>query len=572
MILFKVVRWKNLLSTGNIFTEVKLNEAASTLIVGENGAGKSTFIEAISFALYGKPFRKINKPQLLNSINGKDLLVEIEFSIGKKEYLVRRGIKPNIFEIFVDGSLLNQEAKSGDYQDVLEKNVLKLSHKSFSQIITLGASTFVPFMQLPAQARRNFIEDLLDIQIFSTMNNLLKTRIQDNKDALKDANTQLALCEQKIELNKKHIESLRQNNNELITLKQSKINQHITMIDVALDEIEKFSTKIEEFKISIGDEQSITDRLNKVTTLHSELKFKLTDHNKHIKFLHTHDHCPTCTQDINPTFKEENLNTKIASAEELDSALTKLSEEQAKINARMKEIVDIDNQISDYNAEITDRNNKIRMYQKYNSELQKEIGSLRNNQTKVETDAVDLNKAKKELKDVHTLIEELTENRSLLGTAAVLLKDGGIKTKIVKQYVPVMNKLINKYLAAMDFFVQFELDENFDEKIKSRFRDEFSYASFSEGEKMKINLSLLFTWRAVAKLRNSASTNLLIFDETLDSSLDNNGIEEFIKIITDLSMENNVFIISHRGDNLQDKFSNIIKFEKSKNFSVITNI
>jgi DNA repair exonuclease SbcCD ATPase subunit len=572
MILFKVVRWKNLLSTGNIFTEVKLNESASTLIVGENGAGKSTFIEAISFALYGKPFRKINKPQLLNSINGKNLLVEIEFSIGKKEYLVRRGIKPNIFEIFVDGSLLNQEANSGDYQDVLEKNVLKLSHKSFSQIITLGASTFVPFMQLPAQARRNFIEDLLDIQIFSTMNNLLKTRIQDNKDALKDANTQLALCEQKIELNKKHIESLRQNNNELIALKQSKINQHITMIDVALDEIEKFSTKIEEFKISIGDEQSITDRLNKVTTLHSELKFKLTDHNKHIKFLHTHDHCPTCTQDINPTFKEENLNTKIASAEELDSALTKLSEEQAKINARMKEIVDIDNQISDYNAEITDRNNKIRMYQKYNSELQKEIGSLRNNQTKVETDAVDLNKAKKELKDVHTLIEELTENRSLLGTAAVLLKDGGIKTKIVKQYVPVMNKLINKYLAAMDFFVQFELDENFDEKIKSRFRDEFSYASFSEGEKMKINLSLLFTWRAVAKLRNSASTNLLIFDETLDSSLDNNGIEEFIKIITDLSMENNVFIISHRGDNLQDKFSNIIKFEKSKNFSVITNI
>ena len=568
MILFKVVRWKNLLSTGNIFTEVKLNEAASTLIVGENGAGKSTFIEAISFALYGKPFRKINKPQLLNSINGKNLLVEIEFSIGKKEYLVRRGIKPNIFEIFVDGSLLNQEAKSVDYQDVLEKNVLKLSHKSFSQIITLGASTFVPFMQLPAQARRNFIEDLLDIQIFSTMNNLLKTRIQDNKDALKDANTQLALCEQKIELNKKHIESLRQNNNELIALKQSKINQHITMIDVALDEIEKFSTKIEEFKISIGDEQSITDRLNKVTTLHSDLKFKLTDHNKHIKFLHTHDHCPTCTQDINPTFKEENLNTKIASAEELDSALTKLSEEQAKINARMKEIVDIDNQISDYNAEITDRNNKIRMYQKYNSELQKEIVSLRNNQTKVETDAVDLNKAKKELKDVHTLIEELTENRSLLGTAAVLLKDGGIKTKIVKQYVPVMNKLINKYLAAMEFFVQFELDENFDEKIKSRFRDEFSYASFSEGEKMKINLSLLFTWRAVAKLRNSASTNLLIFDETLDSSLDNNGIEEFIKIITDLSMENNVFIISHRGDNLQDKFSNVIRFEKQKNFSV----
>lgn len=568
MILFKVVRWKNLLSTGNTFTEVKLNEAASTLIVGENGAGKSTFIEAISFALYGKPFRKINKPQLLNAINGKNLLVEIEFAIGKKEYLVRRGIKPNVFEIFVDGSLLNQEAKSGDYQDVLEKNILKLSHKSFSQIITLGASTFVPFMQLPAQARRDFIEDLLDIQIFSTMNNLLKTRIQDNKDALKDANTQLALCEQKIDLNKKHIESLRQNNEDLIDIKHGKIYEHKTLIETANAEIDKISEQIDDLKLNIGDEQSITDRLNKVTTLHSELKFKLTDHNKHIKFLHTHDHCPTCTQDIDPVFKEENLNTKIASAEELDTALTKLSEEQAKINARMKDIVDISNQISEYNAEITDRNNKIRMYQKYNSELQKEIEALRNKQTKVETDAVDLNKAKKELKDVHTLIEELTENRSLLGTAAVLLKDGGIKTKIIKQYVPVMNKLINKYLAAMDFFVQFELDESFDEKIKSRFRDEFSYASFSEGEKMRIDLALLFTWRAVAKLRNSASTNLLIMDEVFDSSLDTSGTDEFFKILSSVTADTNVFIISHKGDQLFDKFSNVIRFEKQKNFSV----
>jgi len=569
MILFKVVRWRNLLSTGNTFTEVKLNEAASTLIVGENGAGKSTFIEAISFALYGKPFRKINKPQLLNAINGKNLLVEIEFAIGKKEYLVRRGIKPNVFEIFVDGSLLNQEAKSGDYQDVLEKNILKLSHKSFSQIITLGASTFVPFMQLPAQARRDFIEDLLDIQIFSTMNNLLKTRIQDNKDALKDANTQLALCEQKIDLNKKHIESLRQNNEDLIDIKHGKIYEHKTLIETANAEIDKISEQIDDLKLNIGDEQSITDRLNKVTTLHSELKFKLTDHNKHIKFLHTHDHCPTCTQDIDPVFKEENLNTKIASAEELDTALTKLSEEQAKINARMKEIVDISNQISEYNAEITDRNNKIRMYQKYNSELQKEIEALRNKQTKVETDAVDLNKAKKELKDVHTLIEELTENRSLLGTAAVLLKDGGIKTKIIKQYVPVMNKLINKYLAAMDFFVQFELDESFDEKIKSRFRDEFSYASFSEGEKMRLDLAILFTWRAVAKLRNSVSTNLLIMDEVFDSSLDTSGTDEFFKILSSVTADTNVFIISHKGASLMDKFTNIIRFEKKRNFSVM---
>jgi len=568
MIIFKYVRWRNLLSTGNAFTEVKLNDAASTLIIGENGSGKSTFIEAISFALYGKPFRKINKPQLLNSINGKNLVVEIEFSIGKKEYLIRRGIKPGIFEIYVDGSLLNQEASARDYQDVLEKNILKLSHKSFSQIITLGASTFVPFMQLPAHSRREFIEDLLDIQIFSTMNVILKNRIQDNKDALKDANTKLALCEQKIELNKKHIESLRQNNEGLIALKQSKIDEHAILVDLASDEIDQFSNKIEELKSSISDEQSITERLNKVTTLHSELKFKLTDHNKHIKFLHTHDHCPTCTQDIDPGFKKENLNTKIASAEELDAALTKLSEEQVKINARMKEIVAIGNQISEHNAEITDRNNKIRMYQKYNGELQKEMDGLRKTQARVETEAVDLNAAKKELKDVQSSIEQLTDNRTLLGTAGILLKDGGIKTKIIKQYVPVMNKLINKYLAAMDFFVQFELDENFDEKIKSRFRDEFSYASFSEGEKMRIDLALLFTWRAVSKLRNSASTNLLIMDEVFDSSLDTSGTDEFFKILSSVTADTNVFIISHKGDQLFDKFSNIIRFEKQKNFSV----
>ena len=568
MIIFKYVRWRNLLSTGNAFTEVKLNDAASTLIIGENGSGKSTFIEAISFALYGKPFRKINKPQLLNSINGKNLVVEIEFSIGKKEYLIRRGIKPGIFEIYVDGSLLNQEASARDYQDVLEKNILKLSHKSFSQIITLGASTFVPFMQLPAHSRREFIEDLLDIQIFSTMNVILKNRIQDNKDALKDANTKLALCEQKIELNKKHIESLRQNNEGLIALKQSKIDEHAILVDLASDEIDQFSNKIEELKSSISDEQSITERLNKVTTLHSELKFKLTDHNKHIKFLHTHDHCPTCTQDIDPGFKKENLNTKIASAEELDAALTKLSEEQVKINARMKEIVAIGNQISAHNAEITDRNNKIRMYQKYNGELQKEMDGLRKTQARVETEAVDLNAAKKELKDVQSSIEQLTDDRTLLGTAGILLKDGGIKTKIIKQYVPVMNKLINKYLAAMDFFVQFELDENFDEKIKSRFRDEFSYASFSEGEKMRIDLALLFTWRAVSKLRNSASTNLLIMDEVFDSSLDTSGTDEFFKILSSVTADTNVFIISHKGDQLFDKFSNIIRFEKQKNFSV----
>jgi len=370
-------------------------------------------------------------------------------------------------------------------------------------------------------------------------------------------------------LNKKHIESLRQNNEDLIDIKHGKIYEHETLIETANAEIDKISEQIDDLRLNIGDEQSVTDRMGKIVTLHSELKFKLTDHNKHIKFLNTYDHCPTCAQDIDPNFKTKTLNTKIASAEELDVALSKLSQEQDKVNARMVEIVKIGNQISQLNAEIVDRNNKIRMYQKYNQELYKEIEKLRNTQTKVETDAVDLNKAKKELKDVHTLIEELTENRSLLGTAAVLLKDGGIKTKIIKQYVPVMNKLINKYLAAMDFFVQFELDESFDEKIKSRFRDEFSYASFSEGEKMRLDLAILFTWRAVAKLRNSVSTNLLIMDEVFDSSLDTSGTDEFFKILSSVTADTNVFIISHKGASLMDKFTNIIRFEKKRNFSVM---
>lgn len=567
MILFKKVRWKNLLSTGNAFTEIELNKSPSTLIVGENGSGKSTFIEAISFALYGKPFRKINKPQLVNSINNKQLLVEIEFSIGKKEYLVRRGLKPAVFEIIVDDVLLNQEASARDYQEVLEKNILRLTHKSFSQIITLGSSTFIPFMQLPAQMRREFIEDLLDIQIFSTMNVILKNRIQENKDNLQECLNKIALCEQKIELNKKHIETLKQNNEELIEIKQSKINEHAFMIDEAFAKIEEYTTKINELAPHIDEEEKIRKRMKSVAKLRSELVYKLEDINKHINFFENHDHCPTCTQEISDEFKEQNVSCKKTKSQEVHEAVEKLEQEENLISEKLEAIGAVHDEITNHNAEITDCNNKIRMYQKYNIELQKEIDTLKTKQKKIETDSTDLNASKAELKELQKMQESYTNTRTVLNTAALLLKDGGIKTKIVKQYVPIMNKLINKYLAAMDFFVQFELDENFNEKIKSRFRDEFSYASFSEGEKMRIDLSLLFTWRAVSKLRNSASTNLLIMDEVFDSSLDSGGTEEFFKILNGVTADTNVFIISHKGDQLFDKFSNIIKFEKQKNFS-----
>ena len=567
MILFKKVRWKNLLSTGNTFTEIELNKSPSTLIVGENGSGKSTFIEAISFALYGKPFRKINKPQLVNSINNKHLVVEIEFSIGKKEYLIRRGLKPALFEIFVDGILLNQEASARDYQEVLEKNILRLTHKSFSQIITLGSSTFIPFMQLPAQMRREFIEDLLDIQIFSTMNVLLKNRIQDNKDAMQECSSKIALCEQKIELNKKHIETLKQNSEELIEIKQSKINEHEFMINEAMQKIDEYNGKIAELLPDIDNENKLIKRFKSINKLRNELLYKLGDIDKTISFFEDHDHCPTCTQEITEQFKEENVSCKKNKVSEINDAVQKLTDEELLVSEKLGEITRIQGEITSCNAEITDCNNKIRMYQKYNSELQKEIETLKSQQKKMETDATELNNSKAELKQLQKNQEDLTNNRTLLNTAALLLKDGGIKTKIIKQYVPIMNKLINKYLAAMDFFVQFELDENFNEKIKSRFRDEFSYASFSEGEKMRIDLSLLFTWRAVSKLRNSASTNLLIMDEVFDSSLDAGGTEEFFKILSGVTADTNVFIISHKGDQLFDKFSNIIKFEKQKNFS-----
>jgi DNA repair exonuclease SbcCD ATPase subunit len=539
--------------------------------VGENGSGKSTFIEAISFALYGKPFRKINKPQLVNAINNKNTVAEIEFSIGNKNYLVRRGLKPALFEIYLDDTMLNQEAASKDYQEILEKNILRLTHKSFSQIITLGSSTFIPFMQLPAQARREFIEDLLDIQIFSTMNILLKNRIQTNKDSLQECTSNIALCQQKIELSKKHIDSLKQNNDEMIEVKQSLINEQHLLIGEAQEKIAALNTQITELLVNTAEQEKITKKLKKVVLISNELQYKLGDINKHIEFFDNHDNCPTCTQQIDSTFKSSTLTLSKNKVDEINTALDQLLKEQNELSEKLDIITGINTKIAGLHAEITDNNNTIRSCTKYIETVQKEIEVLQNQTKQIDADTSELNTAKAELKTLEKEQEALTSTRTLLGTAATLLKDGGIKTKIIKQYIPIMNKLINKYLAAMDFFVQFELDENFDEKIKSRFRDEFTYASFSEGEKMRIDLSLLFTWRAVSKLRNSASTNLLIMDEVFDSSLDASGTEEFFKILGGITADTNVFIISHKGASLIDKFSNVIRFVKQKNFSVLIN-
>lgn len=567
MITFKKLRWCNFLSTGNVMTELDLCRSKSTLVIGENGAGKSTMLDALSFALFGRAFRNINKPQLVNSITGKHLLVEVEFTIGKKNYVVKRGIKPAIFEIYVDGELLNQSATARGYQEVLEKNILRMNHKSFNQIVVLGSANFVPFMQLPAQHRREVIEDLLDIQIFSVMNSILKDRVATNKTAIVDVEYQIDLCEQKIELHKKHIDTINRNNKAVILQKQDKICQYKQSITGLMLTNQGLQTEADNISKTISDGSKQSKRLVKIKEMETQLNNKIKSLDKDIQFFHDHDNCPTCKQGIDHDFKEQTIEARRAKSQEISEALVKLEVEYDKANKRIEEIELVQSEIIKLNNEIGDNNTQIQFNNGYIRELEVEIESLKKEHKDDTTNLDELRELKKTLAESKQTKERLIHEKDLHDVAGYVLKDTGIKTKIIRQYVPIMNKLINKYLAAMDFFVQFELDETFNETIKSRFRDDFSYASFSEGEKMRIDLSLMFTWRAIAKLRNSASTNLLIMDEVFDSSLDSGGTEEFMKILDQLTQDTNTFVISHKGDQLYDKFHSVIRFEKHSNFS-----
>ena len=569
MILFQKVRWKNLLSTGDVWTEINFTKSKSTLIVGENGAGKSTILDAVCFGLFGKPFRKINKPQLVNSINRKGMLIELEFKIGSREYLIRRGQKPSVFEILQDGNIINQNSEAREYQDYLESNILKLNFKSFQQIVILGSASFTPFMQLPASHRREIIEDLLDIQIFSTMNSLLKDKITLNRTSLYQVDYEIKGAAEKIELYKKHIESLKQNNDEIIAQKQLQLEELGTQIDFANSGIVGIQAKIETLNQSIEDYDKVFSRSNKVAQLTRQLDNKLERIKKELDFFYESGDCPTCRQGIAHQHRSEIVEKNHKQVSEIEEGKQKIQTEAAAIEARLNEIAEVNKQISALNREVTDINIQIKMWTSLCESIRKEIASLQTNNTQINTNTEELKVLKEQLKAAIQSKEELVSEKAVLDVASVLLKDSGVKTKIIKQYIPVINKLVNKYLAAMDFFVAFELNENFEETIKSRHRDDFCYESFSEGEKMRIDLALLFTWRAVSKLRNSASTNLLIMDEVFDSSLDNNGTEEFLKIISTLTTDTNLFIISHKGDQLFDKFHSLIKFEKHKNFSRI---
>ena len=569
MILFKKLRWQNLLSTGNQFTEILLNKSKSTLIVGENGAGKSTILDALSFALYGRPFRNINKPQLMNSITGKGLVVEVEFSVGRKDFMIRRGMKPGIFEVYQNGILINQNSDVREYQEMVEKTILKMNHKSFAQIVVLGSANYIPFMQLSAGDRRAVIEDLLDIQIFSVMNTLLKEKIAANKVAIRDAEYQIDLVEQKIEMTQRHIASLQTNNDDLIKTKNDLVHELNDKISQAQSDAADLSTQVEALYLQISDSEKVLAKRRKILDLEGKLETRIKSLRKEVEFFHDHDNCPTCKQGIDHEFKTTRIEDRSMQLVDVEDAFKKLETEIQNVDTRINEITVINSSITRINNQISNHNNDIRAWNNSISTLEKEIAGIRANTSQIDTSINEIDGLKNDQKKFHKTKYDLVDERELLDVSSSLLKDSGIKTRIIRQYVPIINKLVNKYLAALDFFVNFELDEKFNETIKSRFRDEFSYASFSEGEKMRIDLALMFTWRAIAKLRNSASTNLLIMDEVFDSSLDVGGTEEFLKILDGLTQDSNVFIISHKGDQLYDKFHSVIKFEKHKNFSRI---
>lgn len=567
MILFKTIKWRNFLSTGNAYTTIDFTRYKSTLVVGENGAGKSTMLDALCFVLYGKPFRKINKPQLVNSINGKGLEVEIEFTIGKKEYKIKRGIKPNIFEIYLDGVPINQDAEARDYQEMLERSILKLSYKSFSQIVILGSASFVPFMQLSAANRRDIIEDLLDIQIFSTMNVLLRSKVSEIKEKIILNEHDIKSTTDKIFLYRKHIASLMLNNEELIYQKNGRIDKLSNEINQANEHIQQMTISLNELAASISDEDKVKRKLHKIQTLLSQVENKLEKICKEVDFFSDHDNCPTCKQSIEPAHKGLIVEKNKKLIDEISSGRKQIDIEIEVINSRLDRISTTNKEIERLRRLIDNDHIEIRTKAKFIEDIKHEITQIKNSNTQIDNNNEEINKLNTELVTLNQLKEELIKDKHVLDVGHTLLKDSGIKTKIIKQYVPIINKLINKYLAAMDFFVNFELNENFEETIKSRFRDEFSYQSFSEGEKSRIDLALLFTWRAVSKLRNSASTNLLILDEVFDGSLDGQGSEELMKILSTLTNDTNTFVISHKTDQLIDKFSNVIRFQKVKNFS-----
>lgn len=569
MITFKSIEWKNLLSTGNSPTKVLLNKSTTTLIIGKNGEGKSTILDALCFSLFGKPFRNINKGQLVNSINSRNCLVTIEFTVDSKDYKVVRGIKPNIFEIYQGDELINQDAAVKDYQKVLEQQILKLNYKTFTQVVILGSASFVPFMQLPSAQRREVIEDILDIRIFSTMNQLLKEKANDTKSEIARIEKEIELAKTKVESQNQIIKTITDAKENNIKIIEGKIKSSLEDVERTRLEVDELIREIEVLQAKIVSKEKVADDLEKVKGFKSKLSLAVEKFQHDTEFFTENSTCPSCAQGIPHDHKETILSELNSKIQVEQARIQECENVYAKLNKQLTVMNEVIMEITDRNIKLSTKNNTVSLLNKHIADMEHEITNHKEDTANVDEEKAKLKALAEEAMSKIKSKTALQEHRNLEEVANVLLKDTGIKTAIIREYLPIMNKLINKYLQAMDAYIHFELDESFNEIVKSRYRDEFTYASFSEGEKQKIDLAILFTWRHIAKLKNSVNTNLLLMDEVFDSSLDTTGTDLLTNLLSEISGHTNIFIISHKGDVLFDKFRSVIKFEKRNDFSVI---
>ena len=571
MILFKRLSYKNFLSSGNQPIEIALDMSQTTLIVGTNGSGKSTLLDALCFVLFNKPFRIIKKEQMVNTINQSDCIVEVEFDVGTKNYLIRRGIKPNLFEIFCDGKLINQDANNIDYQKYLEQNIMKLNYRSFIQVVLLGSSSYEPFMKMKPRYRREVVEEILDIRVFGLMDLILRSQQSDLQKKLTEVRHQAELIKTKYETEAKYLKTLEAKGSDNQRVQQNKLEQNEKNRLEYDKKLQSLNEAIAVSQNELSGQETVSKKVKELEKYETKIEQNLDTHKKTLKFFKENDTCPVCTQSIDTKFKEEKCNHETTTISKLESGLSQLVGELSKQEEKITAYGKISNKIQTMNVEIAKITSSLESLKRHSDQIQQEISTSQERDTDIENIELELEKMKVDLKDAEINLSKVQEEKDYVDVLREILNDKGAKAQIIRKYVPIMNALINKYLQAMDFYISFNLDEEFNETVKSRFRDTFNYNNFSEGEKMRIDLALLFTWRDIARMKNSTNTNLLILDEIFDSSLDGQGTDDFFKIIKTLEKEN-IFIISHKGDILFDKFTNIIKYEKVQNFTQLGTI